>query len=224
MKKAVIALLMLCTPMGATMAEPANLIHDYIDAEFGIGKLTVKDRGNQFDFKTRTLTLNGSKLLSDNMVASFNVSKTSGKDNDNDGPAVMHLDARDTSYTGMIGAVLPFGESSDLLMQVGLSHTRQDNSFRFGRLPAPLGSLVKTSPSDTAVAWSVGTKTYFPSMAFELELTAAGTKDQTSFAIGGPTYLTPNLGLNLSWNYTRDKIAAIRSIHSSFNIGIRYQF
>ena len=224
MKKAVIALFMLCTPMGATMAEPANLLHDYLDGEFGLGKLTVKDAGKRFDFGTRTFVLNGSTLLADNLVATVNLSQTRGRDSDNDGPAVMALDTRAASYTGMVGAIVPFGESSDLVMKLGLNHTRQDNRFRSGRLPAEIGNLVRTSPDQTAMAWSVGTKTYFPSMAFELELTAAGTRDQTFFTIGGPAYLTPNLGLNLAWNYTRDNVAAIRSIHSSFNIGLRYQF
>ena len=204
-----------------SMAQPANLSYDYLNVEAGPGRLMIEDPA-RLDYKTHSVYGSASMMLTPNVFTSVSLGKTRGDDKDALKGVAMELDTKQTDVRALVGYALPFAKSSDFVLKVGTGRMEQKNTSRL--LTNPTAGALTEKDTETGAVWEVGTRTLFADPGFELELAVQRFRDQTSYTIGGPTYLTENLGLNLSYTYSKDTAGPKDTRHKALTVGVRYYF
>lgn len=202
------------------MAQPANLSYDYLEFQAGPGKLQIEDPA-RLDYKTQNIYAAGSVMLTANTFATLSLGRSRADDKDTNNGKAMELDSKQTDVQAMLGYAMPFGKSSDFVVKIGAGRSEQKNT---SKMIIPATGTQIDDETETGVVWEVGTRTLFADPGFELELNAQRFKDQTSYSIGGPTYITENLGLDISYTYTKDTARPKDARHKALTVGVRYYF
>lgn len=204
----------------ATMApiQAAELSYDYVNAGVNIGKSTFDVAGRDFDFATRGVQIDGSLRLSDYTYVTAGLGHGRADDTKRSGDLRLKLDDKQTDASFTLGVILPVADNFHVIAEAGALHTRIKTSAAI----LPLATQ-KNSDSDTEALFKVGFRsTWFDS--FEVEGSYSKAGDLSAFSVGGPMYVTENLGIDLNYTRLKDERAGRNSKNNVIGLGVRYYF
>lgn len=208
--------------LATNVSNASALRYDFIEADIAASKARVKYSGEKLSLSGRSLSVNMAMSLDETYFITLGANQIDIDDSDRFvGNTSIQADLEFANQTLLIGSHHAISENTDIVLMIGAD--RADNRTKTRSTPPSTLHTSSIKQRDTSLAWSIGTRSFFPS-GYELELALSGRKDQTQFAISGPMYLTQNLGINTFYSYTYDRKRPHKSEVQTLGLGLRYYY
>lgn len=214
-------LALLALPGVSLAADMPNLSYSFLQADVGIGRLKLSNAGRAYDFKSKSSSGLLSAHLTPNWFVSLALLRSTADGEDQTGGIRYSLESEQSTLGANLGWAKPIGQSSDLFLQLGVQRLETDSR---SKLRGVFTANSVDDKAETEMTWALGTRTLWADTGFELELALSGAKSNTSVSLGGPMYLTPQLGLDITYTYTRDKSTSVSDQHQGLTLGLRYYY
>lgn len=198
------------------LSEP--LSYDYIQVDAGIAESKYDTSNKDYTLKTLGAEFTFSKQLNDKVFIKTKVQRRHTDDDDQVNGVRFSAHEKSHHVTVAGGVIFPIMPSFHVTTELGLSHDRGQQKTQVQNLEHR-----RIRINDTGLYWAVGVRAQVFGSS-EMEILYSRADEVKTIHIGGPVFLTKNLGLDIGYSYIKDDKADRYNTSSVVTAGIRWAF